>query len=100
MKTRLRALCLALVLIFTMATGGLAAGDNSCKLSITAGYQDGQIMAMVTMEESEGVTNGRLAVTYDSETVELFRRPGLAFLWRIQRESGRGRYGISGLGRQ
>ena len=26
---------------------------------------------MVTMEESEGVTNGRLAVTYDSETVEL-----------------------------
>ena len=71
MKTRLRALCLALVLIFTMATGGLAAGDNSCKLSITAGYQDGQIMAMVTMEESEGVTNGRLAVTYDSETVEL-----------------------------
>ena len=71
MKTRLRALCLALVLIFTMATGGLAAGDNSCKLSITAGYQDGQIMAMVTLEESEGVTNGRLAVTYDSETVEL-----------------------------
>ena len=70
MKTRIRALLLALVLVLTMTTGVWAAGTGSertagARLTMTAEYRAGNAVVTVYLEGGEGVTNGRLTATYD-----------------------------------
>ncbi|MGM9641412.1 MAG: S-layer homology domain-containing protein [Faecousia sp.] len=71
MKTKICVLLLAAVLVLSMITGAIAAPGSSAQLSVTAGYQGGQIAASVSLRAGEGVTNGRIAVTYDPAAVIL-----------------------------
>ena len=76
MKTRIRALLLALVLVLTMTTGVWAAGTGSertagARLTMTAEYRAGNAVVTVYLEGGEGVTNGRLTATYDPKVSTL-----------------------------
>ena len=75
-KTRIRALLLALVLVLTMTTGVWAAGTGSertagDRLTMTAEYRAGNAVVTVYLEGGEGVTNGRLTATYDPKVSTL-----------------------------
>lgn len=70
MKTRIRALLLAVVLVLTMTTGVFAT-PASQKLTVEADYKAGTTVVSLTLDGVAGVTNGRLAVTYDPKLVTL-----------------------------
>lgn len=70
MKTRIRALLLAAVLVLTMTTGVLAA-PASQKLTVEADHKAGTTVVSLTLSGAAGVTNGRLVVTYDPKLVTL-----------------------------
>lgn len=102
MKTRIRALLLALVLVLSMTTAAFAAdaGSGSACLTVSTVLRDSKIEATVYLQAAEGLTNGRISVAYDPKGCHPGGRPGTPVLRRGQRQQrDRGR-GISGLGGQ
>lgn len=72
MKTKIQALFLVLVLMLTMPTGAIAAGGkNAAALSVETAFIDGQLAVTVSITKGTGVTNGRVAVTYNPQLVTL-----------------------------
>lgn len=79
MRTKISALLLALVLVLTMTTGVLAADvKSSPQLTISTELRDGKIEATVYLQAAEGVTNGRISVTYDPKAATLEETQALA----------------------
>ncbi len=73
MKTRIRALLLALVLVLSMTTAAFAAdaGSGSACLTVSTVLRDSKIEATVYLQAAEGLTNGRISVAYDPKAATL-----------------------------
>lgn len=97
MKTRIRALLLALVLVLSMTTAAFAAdaGSGSACLTVSTVLRDSKIEATVYLQAAEGLTNGRISVAYDPKAATLrtpryscpaarpasTKRPRARYLW-------------------
>lgn len=71
MKTRITALLLVLVMAFAMTTVAFAADAASPRLTVSTEVGNGLVTATVYLEEGEGLTNGRIFVSYSPEAVTL-----------------------------
>lgn len=69
-RNRIAALILALVLSFAMTVSAGAADSAAC-LTVTAAFEGGATVVTVELDGAQGVTNGRLAITYDPALVTL-----------------------------
>lgn len=70
-KTRITALLLVLVMAFAMTTVAFAADAASPRLTVSTEVGNGLVTATVYLEEGEGLTNGRISVSYSPEAATL-----------------------------
>ncbi len=70
MKTRITALLLVLVMAFAMTTVAFAA-DAASPRPVSTEVGNGLVTATVYLEEGEGLTNGRISVSYSPEAATL-----------------------------
>lgn len=70
MKKQIGALLLAVILVLTMTTGALAAPAGT-ELTLAAEYKAGVTVVSLSVKGAEGVTNGRVSVSYDPKLVTL-----------------------------
>lgn len=71
MKTRITALLLVLVMALSMTTVALAVDAESPRLTVSTEIGGGSTAVTVYLENGEGLTNGRIAVSYNAETATL-----------------------------
>lgn len=76
MRKKVCAVVFALLLVFAAAAPVMAAGvseqaDTPAAVSVDASVKGSIVTANVTLTEAEGVTNGRIVVTYDASVLKL-----------------------------
>lgn len=65
MKTKMQAMLLALVLVFSITTTAFAADASGARLTVSTEVGDGLVLATVYLDGAQGLTNGRISTTYD-----------------------------------
>lgn len=70
MRRKISALLLALVMVLSL-TLCVSAAENTPRLNLAAQHHGDEILVTVTLSAGEGITNGRLKVSYDPETLTL-----------------------------
>lgn len=70
-KKRISALLLALLLLLCMLPQAAAAGNSAARLTIDAAWQSSDMVVTVAITGGEGVSNGRLNVSYDPDLMRL-----------------------------
>lgn len=70
-KTRITALLLVLVMALAMTTVAFAADAAGPRLAVSTEVGNGLVTATVYLEEGEGLTNGRISVSYSPEAATL-----------------------------
>lgn len=70
-KTRISALLLAMLLLLCMLPQAAAAGSGTAGLTLQANWQSSDMVVTVAVTGGEGVSNGRLNVSYDPALMRL-----------------------------